>query len=65
VDHRLHDDLRHLSAGRRVTEPRDWNALLRRVLAPFSSEAAAFRVVVWIAAVFGAIIAIALIVKAL
>ena len=54
-----------MSAGRRVTEPRDWNALLRRVLAPFSSEAAAFRVVVWVAAVFAAIIAIALIVKAL
>ena len=48
-----------------MTEPRDWNALLRRVLAPFSSEAAAFRVLVWVAVVFGAIIAVALIVKAL
>jgi hypothetical protein len=48
-----------------MTEPRDWNALLRRVLAPFSSEAAAFRVLLWVAAVFAVIIAVALIVKAL
>jgi hypothetical protein len=48
-----------------VSEPRDWNELLRRVLAPFRSEAAAFRVLLGAVVLFGVIIAIALIVKAL
>ena len=48
-----------------MSEPRDWNALLRRVLQPFTSEAAAFRVLLWVAAIFGVIIAIVLVVKAL
>jgi hypothetical protein len=43
----------------------DWNALLERVLAPFRSEAAAFRVLLATVAVFGAIIAIVLLVRAL
>jgi hypothetical protein len=43
----------------------DWNALLERVLAPFRSEAAAFRVLLATVALFGAIIAIVLLVRAL
>ena len=46
-------------------EPRDWNALLERVLAPFRSEAAAFRVLVVVAVAFGALIAIVLLARAL
>jgi hypothetical protein len=48
-----------------VSEPRDWNALLRRVLAPFQSEDAAFRVLLGFVAVFVVIIAAVLVVKAL
>jgi hypothetical protein len=44
---------------------RDWNDLLRRVLEPFRSEAAAFRVLLWVAAVFAAIIAVVLVTRAL
>jgi hypothetical protein len=44
---------------------RDWNALLLRVLAPFRSEAAAFRVLLGVIALFGAIIAIVLIARAI
>jgi hypothetical protein len=43
----------------------DWNALLERVLTPFRSEAAAFRVLLATVALFGAIIAIVLLVRAL
>jgi hypothetical protein len=43
----------------------DWNALLERVLAPFRSEAAAFRVLLATVALFGGIIAIVLLVRAL
>ena len=46
-------------------EPRDWNELLRRVLAPFRSEDAAFRVLLAFVAVFAVIIAAVLVVKAL
>jgi hypothetical protein len=45
--------------------PRDWNALLERVLAPFRSEAAAFRVLLGVIALFGAIIAIVLLSRAI
>jgi len=51
-----------------VAEPgsgRDWNALLTRVLAPFRTEAAAFRVLLVVAALFGAIIAVVLLSRAL
>jgi hypothetical protein len=44
---------------------RDWNALLERVLAPFRSEAAAFRVLVGVAVVFGVVIAVVLLARAL
>jgi hypothetical protein len=43
----------------------DWNALLERVLTPFRSEAAAFRVLLATVALFVAIIAIVLLVRAL
>jgi hypothetical protein len=43
---------------------RDWNALLERVLAPFRSEAAAFRVLVWVAVLFAAVIAVVLLARA-
>lgn len=43
---------------------RDWNALLERVLAPFRSEAAAFRVLLAVAVLFGAIIAIVFLLRA-
>ena len=43
---------------------RDWNALLERLLSPFRSEAAAFRVLLWVAAVFAAIVAIVLLARA-
>jgi hypothetical protein len=45
--------------------PRDWNALLERWLAPFRTEAAAFRVVLAVIALFGVVIAITLIARAL
>jgi hypothetical protein len=44
---------------------RDWNALLDRVLEPFRSEAAAFRVLLATIAIAGAIIVITLLVRAL
>jgi hypothetical protein len=44
-------------------EPRDWNALLLRVLEPFRSEAAAFRVLLATIALFGTIIAIVLLIR--
>lgn len=43
----------------------DWNARLERVLRPFRSEAAAFRVLLWTIAVFVVIIAVVLIARAL
>jgi hypothetical protein len=43
---------------------RDWNALLERILAPFRSEAAAFRILLWVAAIFGAIVAVVLVARA-
>jgi hypothetical protein len=43
---------------------RDWNALLERVLAPFRSEAAAFRVLVGVAILFAAIILLVLLARA-
>jgi hypothetical protein len=45
--------------------PRDWNALLLRVLEPFRSEAAAFRVLLGTIAVFGVIVAVVLVARAL
>jgi hypothetical protein len=46
-------------------EPRDWNALLLRVLEPFRSEAAAFRVLLGTIAVFAVIVVVVLLVRAL
>jgi hypothetical protein len=43
---------------------RDWNALLERMLEPFRTEAAAFRVLLAVVAVFGVLIAIVLLVRA-
>jgi hypothetical protein len=43
---------------------RDWNADLERLLAPFRSEAAAFRVLVAVAIIFAAIIAAVLLARA-
>ena len=45
--------------------PRDYNALVQRLLEPFRSEAAAFRVLLWVAAIFGVVIAVVLIARAL
>jgi hypothetical protein len=45
--------------------PRDWNALLLRVLAPFRSEAAAFRVLLGVIAVCATIIVIVLLARAI
>ena len=47
------------------TAPRDWNALLRRVLAPFRSEAAAFRVLLGTAAVAVLVILLVLLIRAI
>jgi hypothetical protein len=44
---------------------RDWNALLERVLAPFRTEAAAFRALMAVVAIFAAVIAVVLIARAL
>lgn len=44
---------------------RDWNATLERWLRPFRSEAAAFRVLLVVVAVFGTIIALTLLARAL
>ncbi|WP_187369001.1 hypothetical protein [Baekduia soli] len=52
-------------AGRDAGPPRDWNAVLNRVLEPFRTEAAAFRVLLWVAAVFAVVIAVVLVVRAL
>jgi hypothetical protein len=43
---------------------RDWNALLERVLAPFRTEAAAFRALMAVVAVFAVLIAVVLLVRA-
>jgi hypothetical protein len=47
------------------TPPRDWNALLLRVLEPFRSEAAAFRVLLGTIAVFAVIVVVVLVARAL
>lgn len=44
---------------------RDWNALLERVLEPFRTEAAAFRVLLAVVAFFAVLIAVVVIVRAL
>jgi hypothetical protein len=47
-----------------MAEGRDWNALLLRVLEPFRSEDAAFRVLLAVIVVFAAIIAVVLVARA-
>jgi hypothetical protein len=47
-----------------VTEA-DWNARLERILRPFRSEAAAFRVLLGTIAVFAAIVLIVVVARAL
>jgi hypothetical protein len=44
--------------------PRDWNALLERVLTPFRSEAAAFRVLLATVAVATAVVVLVLLGRA-
>jgi hypothetical protein len=44
---------------------RDWNALLHRVLEPFRTEAAAFRVLLGTIAVFGTVIVLVVLARAL
>lgn len=44
---------------------RDWNALLLRVLEPFRSEAAAFRVLLATIALFGTIILVVVLARAI
>lgn len=44
---------------------RDWNAILLRVLEPFRSEAAAFRVLLGAIALFGMIILVVLLTRAI
>jgi hypothetical protein len=44
-------------------EGRDWTALLLRVLEPFRSEAAAFRVLLWTIGIFGALIVLLLLIR--
>jgi uncharacterized membrane protein len=44
---------------------RDWNALLEKVLEPFRSEAAAFRVLMVVVAVFAVLIALVYLVRAI
>jgi hypothetical protein len=53
--------------GADVDEPggRDWNALLLRVLEPFRTEAAAFRVLLATIALFATIILIVVLVRAI
>jgi hypothetical protein len=46
-------------------EPRDWNALLRRVLAPFRTEDAAFRVLLGALVLAAVVVALVLLVRAL
>jgi hypothetical protein len=43
----------------------DWNARLERILRPFRSEAAAFRVLLWTIAVFAAIVLVVVVARAL
>ena len=43
----------------------DWNVRLERILRPFRSEAAAFRVLLWTIAVFVAIVLVVVVVRAL
>jgi hypothetical protein len=45
--------------------PRDWNEILQRVLAPFRSEAAAFRVLLWTAGIFATLIVVILLLRAI
>jgi hypothetical protein len=47
------------------TPPRDWNALLLRVLEPFRSEAAAFRVLLATIAVFAVVVLLVVLARAL
>ena len=47
-----------------MTPQRDWNALLERLLEPFRSEAAAFRVLLAVVAIFATVIAVVLVVRA-
>ncbi|MCW2986599.1 MAG: hypothetical protein JWR63_4169 [Conexibacter sp.] len=44
---------------------RDWNALLLRVLEPFRSEAAAFRVLLGTIALFAVVVLIVVVARAL
>jgi hypothetical protein len=44
---------------------RDWNAILHRVLSPFRSEAAAFRVLLATVALFATIIVLVLLARAI
>jgi hypothetical protein len=44
---------------------RDWNALLERILAPFRSEDAAFRVLLGTVAIFATIIVLVLVARAI
>jgi hypothetical protein len=46
-------------------QPRDWNALLVRALAPFRSEAAAFRVLLGTIGVFAVIVVVVVVARAL
>jgi hypothetical protein len=45
--------------------PRDWNELLRRVLRPFSSEQAAFQVLLGALAVAAVVVALVLLIRAI
>jgi hypothetical protein len=64
VDRRVHDDLRDLTVVEPDVPGRDWNALLERVLEPFRSEAAAFRVLLWTIALFAVVVAVVLAARA-
>jgi hypothetical protein len=48
-----------------VTPEADWNARLERILRPFRSEAAAFRVLLGTIALFAAIVLVVLVARAL
>ena len=48
-----------------VSGQRDWNADLKRLLAPFRSEAAAFRLLMVVAAAFVVFLAVVLLARAL
>jgi hypothetical protein len=47
------------------TPPRDWNALLLRVLEPFRTEAAAFRVLLGTLVVFAVVVLLVVLARAL